>query len=674
MAEEGDDAAPRVHVPLFFEGTLPVATNNVTNIITTTMDVASQRQRSVDFFTFLSANNPQLLQLNEGAVSHTALINIPRSSKVKVAFGISIGASPIGETSPLDGTVLCLSGDGGEDLGHPPPLVLPITILNTASVGVMTHDQFSTALTTKGVNYAHPLLAKIHVTENKDIMQLAPVPPFLVYDGWNSDLEAADVYERILHLEDTEGIEMFLHLKHFLLSCLSTHNAGDAKPYVNHTTLLTTPSTQSRRWAKTKFEKLFPTLMTITQAGPAATTPPDIAAIIAQLLPARDALLVAQRDEGKTNEENANITGMSQQELEVTLRMCGQPENGSKDLLPGWITQCAEKGTSDQYKLTIIRNWIRSNIKYDDADVPLTALLTKMILKRNWIGKDGNIRRPSILHANDGLSPFIVLDLNEDEVAHINEEEDALQAASLITLQDIKNLKHKVKPKVPETAEDFVLLLKRYANLLFALFTSESPFYKCIVQVIQALREYSKQAREALSLHSEGAILWIILLQSRRFGIGEMDILAEFKNMHSNLASKQNSFSHCELPNSLIKTTEMKKKKQPPTIDLTPNIPKRPKVINNPNNWNPKLRDALQQPLREARNPSFTKILKFCNVEANAVLKNNKTCAPNAYFGTCFYKDKCTKEHNMASEAEIAPILASIDKFVKSPKLILEGP
>ena len=102
-----------------------------------------------------------------------------------------------------------------------------------------------------------------------------------------------------------------------------------------------------------------------------------------------------------------------------------------------------------------------------------------------------------------------------------------------------------------------------------------------------------------------------------------MDILAEFKNMHSNLASKQNSFSHCELPNSLIKTTEMKKKKQPPTIDLTPNIPKRPKVINNPNNWNPKLRDALQQPLREARNPSFTKILKFCNVEANAVLKGS---------------------------------------------------
>ena len=75
------------------------------------------------------------------------------------------------------------------------------------------------------------------------------------------------------------------------------------------------------------------------------------------------------------------------------------------------------------------------------------------------------------MHANDGLSPFIVLDLNEDEVAHINKEEDALQAASLITLQDIKNLNHKVKPKVPEIVKDFVLLYKRYANLLFALFT-----------------------------------------------------------------------------------------------------------------------------------------------------------------------------------------------------------
>ena len=94
MIEEGNAATPNVHVPLFFEGTLPVATNDVTNIITT-VDVTSQRQCSVDFFTFLSVKNPQLLQLNKGAAYHTAPINIPRSSKVKVVFGISIGASPI---------------------------------------------------------------------------------------------------------------------------------------------------------------------------------------------------------------------------------------------------------------------------------------------------------------------------------------------------------------------------------------------------------------------------------------------------------------------------------------------------------------------------------------------------------------------------------------------------
>ena len=92
-------------------------------------------------------------------------------------------------------------------------------------------------------------------------------------------------------------------------------------------------------------------------------------------------MLVAHRDEEKTNDDCTNINGISQQEL----------ENGAKELLPGWITQCPEKGTSNQYKLTIIRNWICSNIKYGDADVLLTVLLTKMILKRNWISKDGNI-------------------------------------------------------------------------------------------------------------------------------------------------------------------------------------------------------------------------------------------------------------------------------------------
>ena len=97
------------------------------------------------------------------------------------------------------------------------------------------------------------------------------------------------------------------------------------------------------------------------------------------------------------------------------------------------------QGTSDAYKLTIICKWLMTTYHYDDADVPLTAPLLKIIQKRSWVGKDGNVTRPSLAHAMDGLSPFLMLDLSKDEVATINNEVDLLKNASLISIKDLRN-------------------------------------------------------------------------------------------------------------------------------------------------------------------------------------------------------------------------------------------
>ena len=75
----------------------------------------------------------------------------------------------------------------------------------------------------------------------------------------------------------------------------------------------------------------------------------------------------------------------------------------------------------------------------------------------------------------------------------------------------------KLRAHVPETAEDFMLMLKRYTNLIFALFNSQSPMYQAMYDLVQALRNFSPQARQALSQQTKGSILWTILLQSRRY-------------------------------------------------------------------------------------------------------------------------------------------------------------
>ena len=92
--------------------------------------------------------------------------------------------------------------------------------------------------------------------------------------------------------------------------------------------------------------------------------------------------------------------------------MCGKPTGGKLEDLPAWYQECAAKGTSEQYKLIIIQKFIMNTYFYEDSDVPLTSSMIKMVMKRAWTGKDGNINWLSIIYAMEGLSPFLMQDLN----------------------------------------------------------------------------------------------------------------------------------------------------------------------------------------------------------------------------------------------------------------------
>ena len=117
--------------------------------------------------------------------------------------------------------------------------------------------------------------------------------------------------------------------------------------------------------------------------------------------------------------------------------MCGKASTGDMTDLPAWTQECATKGTSKHYKSIIIQKFLISNTFYDDADVPLTSPLLNMIIKRAWTRKNGNINRPSLLHAMEVLSPFIMLDLSKDEVELMNNEDDLITPASLVSVDDI---------------------------------------------------------------------------------------------------------------------------------------------------------------------------------------------------------------------------------------------
>ena len=66
-----------------------------------------------------------------------------------------------------------------------------------------------------------------------------------------------------------------------------------------------------------------------------------------------------------------------------------------------------EKGSGDNFKRNLIREHIVNTTYYDDAEPPLTTTLLKMVLKRQWLGKEDDIKNPSLLNALEGLSSFL---------------------------------------------------------------------------------------------------------------------------------------------------------------------------------------------------------------------------------------------------------------------------
>ena len=115
----------------------------------------------------------------------------------------------------------------------------------------------------------------------------------------------------------------------------------------------------------------------------------------------------------------------------------------------------------------------------------------------------------------DGLSPFTMLDLNEDKVSWLNDEQDLINSAPLVSVADLRVQHNKLQICIPTEAEDFMLMLKRHGNLFYAIFLDTCPLFKDIKEVIRALQEYSRDARKRMTLFTKGSILWIILLQSR---------------------------------------------------------------------------------------------------------------------------------------------------------------
>ena len=97
-------------------------------------------------------------------------------------------------------------------------------------------------------------------------------------------------------------------------------------------------------------------------------------------------------------------------------------------------------------------------------------------------------------------------------------------------------------------------------------------------------------------------------------------------------------------------------------------IQKKP-IVANIKNWHPKLNVALEGPLKESENPSFTKIMKFCKKDAyDVVLKGSQICAPNYLFGSFFLQIEIHQETYHRERFKGTTYLGASGGFLEKPQ------
>lgn len=197
--------------------------------------------------------------------------------------------------------------------------------------------------------------------------------------------------------------------------------------------------------------------------------------------------------------------------------MYGLADDEEEQIPPFW-RKIAQPNTSTYDKLAMACTHLSGNVIWREAkNPPLHPLLTMIVGRKLEEETSLNTLKSACI----GLTPFAVPHLSNSEVESINKQSTALQQATSTTVQNV--LKDKVKATAPKSFDKLVTQIKRFGNLLFALFGHCCPLLVEIHELLDDLNEYTEYARGNTSRKTIATILWILHLQSRYFSSAKMD-------------------------------------------------------------------------------------------------------------------------------------------------------
>ena len=97
-----------------------------------------------------------------------------------------------------------------------------------------------------------------NVTNEEEIIKIAPISSYFIYDGFETDLDTAMFYERLM--DSTETSYMHSHALTFFRSCvIGKWRLDDVKPFLPQSQFFGMLLPDSRRWPHSQFSQILPT-------------------------------------------------------------------------------------------------------------------------------------------------------------------------------------------------------------------------------------------------------------------------------------------------------------------------------------------------------------------------------------------------------------------------------
>ena len=146
--------------------------------------------------------------------------------------------------------------------------------------------------------------------------------------------------------------------------------------------------------------------------------------------------------------------------------------------------------------------------------------------------------------------------MTNEAIDDYNAQVLAIRQATSTTVADIKATKQRATS--PPTMDGLIMIIKRFGNLLFCLFTEDCPLFIVVLELVIDMENYKPTAKLNFSRQSIATTLWIIHLQARHFSAGRMTgdnaILGEFINLQ-NAIKTYTPIVHGNVPTALLHPT-----------------------------------------------------------------------------------------------------------------------